>query len=305
VSIAVEVSPWIIKMVDKFRRAFIWSGSNTVQGGQCLVACQRVARPVGLGGLGVLDLTTLGYALCLHWEWQAKTSPDRPCASLSAKPKHVVQAMFDDSVTVEVGNGRHALFWQEHWLDGKSLHQLAPDVVATVPKRTRVLRRTSVAEALIDDQWISDITGSLSVTALAQYVSIWETLKGLQLAQELEDKFIWEWSSNQRYSASSAYKASFLGQSSLPCAKELSKIAAPPRCKFFLWLALLDRCWTSARLQLHQLQNSGPCALCSQVDESIDHLLLSCVYSREVWFRILCVVGFHHLVLARSQIIAD
>jgi hypothetical protein len=42
VSIMVEVSPWIIKMVDKFQRAFIWIDSDTVHGGQCLVAWQRV-----------------------------------------------------------------------------------------------------------------------------------------------------------------------------------------------------------------------------------------------------------------------
>jgi hypothetical protein len=54
VSIAVQVSPWILKMVDKFRHAFIWSGSDTVQGSQCLVLWQKVARSVELGGLGSL-----------------------------------------------------------------------------------------------------------------------------------------------------------------------------------------------------------------------------------------------------------
>jgi hypothetical protein len=51
VSIAVHVDPWIIKMVHKFRRAFIWSGSDSVQGGCCLVAWRKVARPNELGGL--------------------------------------------------------------------------------------------------------------------------------------------------------------------------------------------------------------------------------------------------------------
>jgi hypothetical protein len=54
-------------MVDKFRRAFTWVGTETVQGGQCLVAWSKVTRPKELGGLGVLDLTTLGYALQLWW----------------------------------------------------------------------------------------------------------------------------------------------------------------------------------------------------------------------------------------------
>jgi hypothetical protein len=31
-------------------------------------------------------------------------------------------------------------------------------------------------------------------------------------------------------------------------------------------------------------QNNGMCALCSQARETIEHLLLYCIYSREVWF---------------------
>jgi hypothetical protein len=67
VSITVQVHPWIIKMVDKFRRAFTWVGTEIVQGGQCLVTWSKVTKPKELGGLGVLDLTTLGYALQLRW----------------------------------------------------------------------------------------------------------------------------------------------------------------------------------------------------------------------------------------------
>jgi hypothetical protein len=67
VLIVVKVSPWIIKMVDKLRRAFIWTNFDMVQGGQCIVAWRRVIRLVELGGLGVLDLSTLDYTLRLHW----------------------------------------------------------------------------------------------------------------------------------------------------------------------------------------------------------------------------------------------
>jgi hypothetical protein len=73
-------------------------------------------------------------------------------------------------------------------------------------------------------------------------------IQGLQLAQDRDDKFIWKWSINQQYSA---YKAFFIGQSSFPGAKELRKVATPPRCKFFIWFAPMDRSWTSAWLQRH------------------------------------------------------
>jgi hypothetical protein len=88
-------------------------------------------------------------------------------------------------------------------------------------------------------------------------------MQNFPLVHDREDKFIWKWSGNQQYSSSSAYKAFFLGQGSIPGAKELCKMAAPPRCKFFIWLALLGRCWTSDRLHRHQLQNNDLRALCS------------------------------------------
>jgi hypothetical protein len=94
------------------------------------------------------------------------------------------------------------------------VQQLAPDVVAAVPKRITKLRR--VSEGLLNDQWIRDIQGSLSIRALAHYVVPWSKLQGFQLHQDLEDKFIWKWSPNQQYSASSTYRAFFYGQCALP-----------------------------------------------------------------------------------------
>jgi hypothetical protein len=184
--------------------------------------------------------------------------------------------MFDASVTVEVGNGWRALFSRDRWIDGCSLPQLAPGLIAAVSKRTRACR--VVADALHNDRWIANIGGSLSITALSQYVSVWTRMQNIQLDQGPDDKFVWKWISNQQYLASSDYKVFFLGQSSIPGAKELCKITTPPRCKFFIWLAQ-DRCWTSERLQRHQLQNNSPCVFFSQAYEPIDHLMIPCVYA--------------------------
>jgi hypothetical protein len=76
--------------------------------------------------------------------------------------------MFQASTSVQVGNGCQAFFWRDRWLDGASVDMLAPDVVTTV--RRRVLKTRTVAEGLHNNQWIRDISGSLSITALSQYV---------------------------------------------------------------------------------------------------------------------------------------
>jgi hypothetical protein len=94
VSIVVAVSPWILKLIDKLQCAFIWTGTETANGGQCLIAWSRVTRPTELGVLSILDLATMGYALQLCWEWQSRTMPDRLWAALPSKLECNVQAMF-------------------------------------------------------------------------------------------------------------------------------------------------------------------------------------------------------------------
>jgi hypothetical protein len=68
-SIAICLSPWAIQRIDKLRRAFIWTGSDSVSAGKCRVVWEIVCRPKELGGLGVIDLRRFGMALGLRWDW--------------------------------------------------------------------------------------------------------------------------------------------------------------------------------------------------------------------------------------------
>jgi hypothetical protein len=101
------------------------------------------------------------------------------------------------------------------------------------------------------------------------------------------DKFVWKWSQNGTYSSSSAYAALFLGRVDILGARQIWKTQMPGKCKFFAWLVLHGRCWTSDRLHRHGLKDSDACALCAQEVETLDHLLVDCVFSRETWFRTL------------------
>jgi hypothetical protein len=73
--------------------------------------------------------------------------------------------------------------------------------------------------------------------------------------------------------------------------------------KFFTWLAFHGRCWTSDRL--HNLPNRGPCALCSQTIEMVDHLLVGCGFSREVWFQVLSSCGLQQWTPSPDDRIAE
>jgi hypothetical protein len=78
-------------------------------------------------------------------------------------------------------------------------------------------------------------------------------------------------------------------------AKLWHKARAPGKCKFFIWLVLHYRCWTVERRKRHNLQDDDSCALCDQLPETIDHLLIGCPISREVWHKTLRRLGCHQL----------
>jgi hypothetical protein len=87
------------------------------------MAWSRVARPVELGGVSVIDLMTMGYALWLCWEWLARTEPQRLWTAMPSKTERVVLAMFEASVTVQIGNGAQTLFWHDRLVE-RLIHQV-------------------------------------------------------------------------------------------------------------------------------------------------------------------------------------
>jgi hypothetical protein len=108
----------------------------------------------------------------------------------------------------------------------------------------------------------SDIKGALTIPVLAQYVQVYQCLQAVQLTPAVEDTLHWRWSTDGVYSSRSAYAALLLGQSAVLGNKELWKTKAPNKCRFFIWLALLGRCWTveRRRVMVYNLAARASCA---------------------------------------------
>jgi hypothetical protein len=64
----------------------------------------------------------------------------------------------------------------------------------------------------------------------------------------------------------------------------------------FLWLAMKDKCWTADRQHKNGMPHPEARTLCDQDDETIQHLLTSCVFARQLWFSILSPFGLGHLI---------
>jgi hypothetical protein len=84
--------------------------------------------------------------------------------------------------------------------------------------------------------------------------------------------------------------------------KRLWKSWAPPKCKFFLWLAIRNKCWTADRLRRRGLQHPVVCVLCDQEQETVQHLLCTCSFARQFWHAILVPLCLGDLIPAVHEI---
>jgi hypothetical protein len=227
----------------------------------------------------------MGRALWLRWLWLSRTDPARSWATLPVNEDATTMAFFKASIRCTAGNGHSTSFWTDPWLNGRCLADVAPDLFQAVAPWAR---KRSVFHALTDGAWIHDIVDALSIAVLGQYLLLQQRLDSVHLEPVVEDQVAWRWSASGSYSASSAYGAMFYGSSELLGARQLWKVCAPGEHKFFGWLV----CWTAEWRHRHGLQDDDKCALCNQGSESIGHLLLGCVYSREVWMLLLQPQGW-------------
>jgi hypothetical protein len=97
--ISLKIPLWVQKVLVKLMKAFLWSSTESVQNGKCLLAWSRGSETiVYLGGLGVLDLEVMGHALRTRWLWFKRIDPGRPWAGLLCKEDPATEAFFKASI---------------------------------------------------------------------------------------------------------------------------------------------------------------------------------------------------------------
>uniref|UniRef100_A0A0A9A347 Uncharacterized protein n=1 Tax=Arundo donax TaxID=35708 RepID=A0A0A9A347_ARUDO len=130
----------------------------------------------------------------------------------------MVQVLFDVSSRYHWVTGT-LLDFGRRWLDGKSLIELAPNLVAVVDPRTARIR--TVREGLQGMSQADDISGKLTIAVLLEYLDVWARLETMVLHEDVEDRTLWRWTGDGQYSASSAYATLFICSQLFPMDDQL------------------------------------------------------------------------------------
>jgi hypothetical protein len=216
----------VIKAIDR-RRGFLWAGKESANGGKCLVALDKVTRPLQFGGLGISNLQMMSLSLRVRWLWLEKLDAPRPWAGLPLPVSNKEKAFFHMAVETVVGNGENTLFWKDC-----SIQELGPNLSMLIS--AIVSNRRTVAQGLVARRWVRDIRGALTVPVFIEFLKLLEILDEFELQPGVDDQHKSRFEQDGSYSSHSAYKACFQGQSGLPQGNWLGKPGHPHKCRFFM-----------------------------------------------------------------------
>jgi hypothetical protein len=195
----------------------------------------------------------------------------------------VDEALFTAATQVTVHNGKKAKFWLSSWVNGGSSALIFPDLFNHTRRQQR-----SVAEAMHNNTWISDLMHNPSTSLLVNYMLLWILVDAAQFNPQdpIEDEIVWTRSANDNYSAKMAYEMQFDGslESSFPT--QLWNMWAPSRYTVFIWLLLLGRIWTADRLLHWEWKNDYFYSLSIRNLETVLHLFMECPVARQVWLEV-------------------
>lgn len=96
---------------------------------------------------------------------------------------------------------------------------------------------------MANNVWVAHINmqDGLSVVLIQKFYNLWYQTQTVELTPSTKDGIRWKFTADGCYSAATAYRMQFAGLIKSAMPQMVWKIWAPPKIKFFSWLALQDR----------------------------------------------------------------
>jgi hypothetical protein len=148
------------------------------------------------------------------------------------------------------------------------------------------INNLTIHEALLNNSWIHYLNFNheeFIAEHLNEYCQLWTEVNQLHLLENILDLVRWKFTIDGLYAAQTAYQVQFLGSTLTNFSSIIWRAWAPPKCKFFGWLAIQNIIWTTDRLATRGWPHNSHCVMCSLCMESSVHLFVECYFTRHIW----------------------
>jgi hypothetical protein len=181
----------------------------------------------------------------------------------------------------KIGDGKSAYFWTDLWHEDQCLHQKFHHLVSFAKSTDLSVHK------VINSDYLEDLFHlPLSHQAFQEFEQL--EIICASTAQKIQEGNIDSWTyiwGNDSFSPKKAYKVLIGYQPTIPHFSWLWKTSCQARHKFFFWLLLLDRLNTRNLLKgkNFQLQNYKCDFPDCEVEETMEHLFLTCPFAVKCW----------------------
>lgn len=184
-------------------------------------------------------------------------------------------------IVCEVGAGITAKFWHDNWTG------LGPLIDVTGPRGPQIVGMpidVVVRDALRGrDWWLSSSRSRNPVILLLRSVL---PCPGSVFESQQDDTYLWksdQHAPTNRFSAAGTWLALNPPAPPVPWSKSVWFKGRIPKHAFIAWVVSWNRLHTRDRLRSWGLNIPSICLLCSNQDETRDHLFFECTYSLAIW----------------------
>jgi hypothetical protein len=290
-----EIPKGVRKRLDFYRSRFFWQ-SDDIKKKYRLTKWNIICRPKDQGGLGIEVLDIKNRCLLSKWlfkllsekgVWQEllqkKYLRGKTLSQVQAKPadSHFwkgimgVKDEFFHLGSFNVGDGNSTRFWEDVWLGDTPLSEQYPSLY-NITRSKNVLVSNVMSYAPLN----IGFTRALTHDKWETWIVLVRRLMDVSLSNE-PDKFKWRLNTSGIFSVKSMY-ADFLNGHTVFLKKYIWRIKVPLKIKIFMWFLYKKVLLTKDNLAKRRWNGCTDCVFCGS-KETIDHLFISCSFSRLVW----------------------
>ncbi|KAL9662535.1 hypothetical protein QQ045_027368 [Rhodiola kirilowii] len=264
----------VAQEMERIQRQFLW-GSSDSRRKIHYVKWSKIKKPKQYGGLGIQGMVEKNLVLLTKWWWKlisgkgglwrkmvlekygikGAIDPNRVTFHRNSSSKgwkdilkivkgnSEVALAFKEGLKLKLGRGEKISFWEDVWLGERALKDQYPKL-----HQLAVNNKTSVRE--MGDwiggtwQWHLKFRRNLYQWEESDKRELEEGLKHIQLKDREDDKIVWKFSSDGRFSTNSLMKAARAikiknkGWEEVPF--QLWSGLAPPKVEMLIWRIYLD-----------------------------------------------------------------